>query len=308
MFFIVCISCHVNRPGYSSPSVVEESHKIREKYRESLDQYLLDECCSPSDEMIQLVLRNERLLDDFGKRIRDLQEQGVERKSVGRMLLGCFVDVVNKVEHYYSAERNNLSGDTACSSLEGETSEMINEAVEKLDSVKCSTLIGGGSPLGNITLWSILFESCVDNLRLDRICEKHRETMKLGALSDSTVTNVQILDQLSASMDQLLIAGESVLVQFVAMHKTMAEITYMLGDSFTTGGAGMNEVLGSDASNDLLRENDKAMEMDLDLDFPWDKHNLPDEVQFDLNDPNMRWADYVCTDYYGPDDSDNDFS
>ncbi|MCL7052014.1 hypothetical protein MKW94_003652 [Papaver nudicaule] len=223
----------------SSPSFIEESHRILESIVLFLSRF------KKSKKM--KVLRNERLLDDFGKRIRDIQEKGVGRKSAAEMLLECFVDVVNKVErhYYYRAKLKNPSdtssfGQDAFSKAAKKTSEMINEA------------------------------SCVVNLRLDLICEKHNESMKLGALSD-TVTNVQILDQLSASIDQLLTAGESVLYDFVAMHKTMAEITYMLGDAFTTGGAGMNEL------------NDKAMEMDFDLDFPWDKHNIPDEVEKSSN-------------------------
>ncbi|MCL7042253.1 hypothetical protein MKW94_002951 [Papaver nudicaule] len=290
----------------SSPSLVEGSHKILEnivlfiskfkKSKESLDQYLLDKC-SPfnEDKMMQAVLQNKEVLNDFGKHMKDLQKKGVEPKSITEMLLGCFEDVVNKVEYYCNhANWRNPLGDTACSSVQGafikaaeETSEMICEAVEKLNSVRFSTLRGGGSPLGNITLWRILFESSLVNLQLDLICKKHGETIELGVKLLDTVTNVQIMDQLSVSIDQLLTVGESVLVEFVAMHRTMAEITYMLGDVFTTGGAGMDE-------------NDKRMEMDFDLDFPWDNHNVLDEIKIDLNDPRMRLLDYPCFDYYGP--------
>ncbi|KAI3921519.1 hypothetical protein MKW98_013453, partial [Papaver atlanticum] len=73
----------------------------------------------------------------------------------------------------------------------------------------------------------------------------------------------------------------------------VAEITYMLGDAFTTGGAGMREVLSyegpADSLNDLSRENDKTwIEMDFDIDFPWDKHNVPDSIELDLDNPNME--------------------
>ncbi|KAI3917558.1 hypothetical protein MKW98_021320 [Papaver atlanticum] len=75
----------------------------------------------------------------------------------------------------------------------------------------------------------------------------------------------------------------------------------MLGDAFTTGGAGMYDV--SDASNDLSRENNEGI--DIDLDFPWDKHCVPDEIEIDPNDPEIRLLD-VGSSLYGP-DSDDEF-
>ncbi|RZC67584.1 hypothetical protein C5167_011273 [Papaver somniferum] len=67
------------------------------------------------------------------------------------------------------------------------TSDLINEAVEKLNSVKCSDLTSGGSPLGCIALWRILFESSLINLRLDLICKNHGETVKLGVAGVSYI-------------------------------------------------------------------------------------------------------------------------
>ncbi|KAI3942389.1 hypothetical protein MKW92_037694 [Papaver armeniacum] len=239
----------LNDSHFTSRSSIEESNKILDiilvfiskfkESKESLDQYLLDGCCHFNEHQIQLVMKNNEILDDFGGRIRNLQEQGVERKSVAEMLLGCFVDVVNM--HYHCAERGNPTSDT-CSQLQvafseaaKETLELIYEAVEKLISVSCSDLTGGGSPLGCIALWRIVFESSLINLRIDLICKNHHETIKLGDKPLDTATNDQ-LDQIRQSINKLLTVGETVLLEFIAMHKTVAEITYMLGDAFTTGG------------------------------------------------------------------------
>ncbi|KAI3971163.1 hypothetical protein MKW92_025441 [Papaver armeniacum] len=272
---------------FTSRSSIEESNKILDiilvfiskfkESKESLDQYLLDGCCRFNEHQIQLVMKNNEILDDFGGRIRNLQEQGVERKSVAEMLLGCFVDVVNM--HYHCAERGNNPASDTCSQLQvafseaaKETSELINETVEKLISVSCSDLTGGGSPLGCIALWRIVFESSLINLRMDLICKNHRETIKLGDKPLDTATNDQ-LDQIRLSINKLLRVGESVLLEFIAMHKTVAEVSYMLGDAFTTGG----------------KHVDQLMDFNLD-DFPWDKHTIRDYFKIDVDDPRTwKW-------------------
>ncbi|KAI3849945.1 hypothetical protein MKW98_026859 [Papaver atlanticum] len=60
------------------------------------------------------------------------------------------------------------------------------------------------------------------------------------------------------------------------------EITYMLGDAFTTGGAGMND-MSDETSPGTSIKNEKG-----DFDFPWDKHNVPDKVKYDPNDPSFQ--------------------
>ncbi|KAI3971154.1 hypothetical protein MKW92_025432 [Papaver armeniacum] len=269
---------------FSGPSSIKDSNKILDiilvyipkfkKSKESLDQYLLDECCLFNDQSTQLVMQNDEILNDFGGCIKNLLEQGVERKSAAEMLLGYFVDVVNM--HYNLIERGSRSGDTRspfqCSFSDAakETSGLINEAVEKLNSVRYSDLTGGGSPLGCIALWRILFESSLINLRLDVICKNHGETIKLGVKQFDTATNNQ-LDQIRLSIDKLLTVGETVLGEFIAMHKTVAEVSYMLGDAFTTGGAGMRGLI--DVTHPC-KHDDQLMDFNPE-DFPWDKHNVP---------------------------------
>ncbi|KAI3888913.1 hypothetical protein MKW92_025971 [Papaver armeniacum] len=259
---------------FSSPSSIKESNKILDiilvyiskfkKSKDLLDQYLHDESFRRYVDPKRLVMYTKEKLDAFREHVKYLQGQGVERKSAAETLLGCFVDVVNM---------NHRGGNP--SEAAKKTSELINEAVEKLISVKCCALTSGGSPLGCIALWRILFESSLINLRLDLICENHDEAIKLGATDGQ-------LDQIRLSIDKLLTVGESVLVEFIAMHKTVAEVTYMLGDAFTTGGAGMRGL--SDVTH---LEN-----FNFD-DFPWDKHNLPPRI-----DNTMNWREYCEDDKY----------
>ncbi|KAI3839435.1 hypothetical protein MKX03_033541 [Papaver bracteatum] len=136
---------------FSSPSSIKESNKI-------LDLILV-----------------------YISKFKKSKEQGVERKYVAETLLGCFVDVVNM--NYKGGNPFDKGGnpfECAFSEAAKKTSEMINEAVEKLNSVKCSDLTSGGSPLGCIALGRILFESSLINLRLDLICKNLGEIVKLG--------------------------------------------------------------------------------------------------------------------------------
>ncbi|XP_026390760.1 uncharacterized protein LOC113286318 isoform X3 [Papaver somniferum] len=145
------------------------------------------------------------------------------------MLLGCFLDVINmnyKRGNLLDKPGNPLRREAAKKTSElprkhrstlsqaaKRTSDLINEAVEKLNSVKCSDLTSGGSPLGCIALWRILFESSLINLRLDLICKNHGETVKLGATEDQ-------LDEIMLSINKLLVVGGSVLSEFIAMQRT----------------------------------------------------------------------------------------
>ncbi|RZC75698.1 hypothetical protein C5167_051180, partial [Papaver somniferum] len=179
----------------------------------------------PGGSPFQWISRNNEMLDSFGGCIKSLQEQGVERNSVAKTLLGCFVDVFNM--YHNLAELRDPFGDT-CSSLQGsfseaakETSELINEADKQSD----------------------------------------------------TATNDQ-LDQIRQSINKLFTVEESVLVEFIAMHKTVAEVSYMLGDAFTTGGTGMRGLSDVTHPGTSSKHGDQLMDFNLN-DFPWDKHNVP---------------------------------
>ncbi|KAI3942391.1 hypothetical protein MKW92_037696 [Papaver armeniacum] len=298
---------------FSVPSFVEESHKILEEIMRFTSEFkkskeLFDQCLSDKllgnlfieEKVMQLVQENKEILYPFVKNIKGLQEEGVGKGSVIEKLLDCLGDVS---EISMEMDKSSSPADAFMKAVE-ETAELIQEARKKLNSDRFATL-NGGSPLGNITLWRILFESSLVDLRLDLISKKHGEAIKLGVIKvrkhkcDYYVQTC--LNGLHAKISLLLSDGDRVLREFVAMHKTMAEITYMLGDAFTTGGAGMKEL---EASEESSSKNDKAeTKMDFNLDFPWDKHNILDEVEIDWEDPNSLDS-YPCCDY-GPEDDIN---
>ncbi|KAI3878870.1 hypothetical protein MKX03_005557 [Papaver bracteatum] len=279
---------------FTSPSSIKESNKILDiilvfipkfkKSKESLDQYLLGLF---NDQPTQLVMQNDEILNDFGGCIKNLLEQGVERKSVTETLLGCFVDVTT-LNYKLQFPTGYTCSSLQCSFSEAvkETSELINEAVEKLNSVKCSDLTSGGSPLGCIALWRILFESSLINLRLDVIFKNHGTTVKLRVKQFDTATNNQ-LDQVRLSINKLLTVGETVLGEFIAMHKTVAQVSYMLGDAFTTGGAGMKGSSDVTHPGTSSKQDDQVMDFDLN-DFPWDKHVVHEYFKIDSDDPKTR--------------------
>ncbi|KAI3878872.1 hypothetical protein MKX03_005559 [Papaver bracteatum] len=268
------------------PSFVEESHKILEEIMRFTSEFKKSK-------------ENKDILYHFGKYIKGLQEEGVGKGSVIEKLLDCLGDVC---EISMEKDKSSSPVDAFMEAVE-ETAKLIQEARNKLNSDRFATL-NGGSPLGNITLWRILFESSLVYLRLDLISKNHGEAIKLGVKMGKHRSDYYVqtcLDALDAKISLLLSDGDRVLREFVAMHKTMAEITYMLGDAFTTGGDGMKEL---EASEESSSKNDKAeTKMNIDLDFPWDKHNILDEVEIDWEDPNSLES-YPCCDY-GPEDDIN---
>ncbi|KAI3964519.1 hypothetical protein MKW92_001685 [Papaver armeniacum] len=254
--------------------VIERFMSNFKKSKESLDQYLLsgnqivttpESCATPfivSKQMEQLVLQNFKELNDIQKDIKVLKEQDGGRKSVTQTLLGRFEDVLYKgkliMEEYHSSvdPENQLmctSGNSGSletiTNLESafaesvkKTLEQINEAVQKLGSVSGS-ILSEDSPHGNITLWRVLFESSLVNLRLDLICEKLGESIRLGVeLIDnagekkpSVCSQVQTyLRQLHVLINLLLTFGDGILLEFLAMHRTVAEMTHMLANVFAS--------------------------------------------------------------------------
>ncbi|MCL7041050.1 hypothetical protein MKW94_021075 [Papaver nudicaule] len=255
--------------------IIEMFMSKLKKSKESLDQYLLsgnridttlEPCTTPfivSKQMEQLVLQNFNELSDFKKDIKVLKEQDGGKKSVTQTLLVRFEDVLNKgkfiMEEYHSSvvPENRLT----CTSSDGgfvetasnlesafaesvkKTLEQINEAVQKLGSVSGSILSEDTPPRGNITLWRVLFDSSLVDLRLDLICKKLGETIKLGVeLIDgaahkkpSVCSQVQTdLKQLHVLINLLLTFGDGILLEFLAMHRTVAEMTHMLANVFAS--------------------------------------------------------------------------
>ncbi|MCL7028048.1 hypothetical protein MKW94_022609, partial [Papaver nudicaule] len=223
---------------FASPSFIKESDKILEiivpfiskfkKTKESLNQYLLDKCFPFVEEgkMMQLIQENRAISDQFGNHIKVFQAKGVGKGSVIKNILDC-LEYACKISMDDYGEKNILSSlDAKFTKAVQETIELVDELTTNLNSIRLSTLTGG-SPLGNITLWRILFESSLVDFRLDLIIKRHGEAVRLGfkllgEYNSPTVScHVQThLNQLHAKISLLLSDGNKVLLDFVAMHRT----------------------------------------------------------------------------------------
>ncbi|XP_026417321.1 midasin-like isoform X2 [Papaver somniferum] len=197
---------------FSSPSFVEESHKILEKIVGFTSEYKKSK-------------ENKEILYHFVKDIKGLQEEGVGKGFVIQKLLDCLVDVSD-----ISMETDSSSSIAeAFMKAVDETAKLIQEARNKLSSDRFATL-NGGSPLGNITLWRILFESSLLDLRLDLINKKHGEAIKLGVKLREHKYDYHVqtcLNGLDAKISLLLSDGDRVLREFVAMHRAVYGRNYL---------------------------------------------------------------------------------
>ncbi|MCL7045837.1 hypothetical protein MKW94_024688, partial [Papaver nudicaule] len=137
------------------------------------------------DRLMQFVQDNKEILDDFGNRIKSLQAEDVGKGSVIENLLDCLGYACNfSYARYPSTDDSGVENISSTLDSEfikavTETSGLIKEARKKLNSDKVYTL-PGGSPLGNIVLWRILFESSLADLRFDLIRKMQAKAIKLG--------------------------------------------------------------------------------------------------------------------------------
>ncbi|OVA06149.1 von Willebrand factor [Macleaya cordata] len=254
---------------------IEKFMSNLKKSKESLDRYLLGDnrivttpaACSPpfvvSQQMEQLVMQNFKEINEFEEHIKVFNEQNIDRKSVKETLLGRFGDILNKgkeiMEEFHSSleTKNQLMSasenggfletftnlEVAFAESVKETFKQIIEAFQKLGSGSSGCTLSEDSSSGNITLWKVLFESCLLDLQLDLICEKLNKTIKLGVdlidnaghSSPSLCLQVQRhLKHLHVLIDLLLTFGDGVLLEFLAMHRTVAEMTHMLANVFAS--------------------------------------------------------------------------
>ncbi|KAI3955573.1 hypothetical protein MKX01_034895 [Papaver californicum] len=220
---------HLN--GCSTVKV--ESHKILhviemflskfKKSKESLDQYLLsgnrivatpESCAAPFIVLIQmeqLVLRNFKELNDFEKDIKVLKEQDGGRRSVTQTLLGHFENVLDKgkliMEEYHSS-------------------------VEPENLLMCTS--GNGGSMEIITNLESAFSESVKKT-LEQINEAVELIENAGNKKPSVCSQVQTyLKQLHVLINLLLTFGDGILLEFLAVHRTVAEMTHMLANVFAS--------------------------------------------------------------------------
>ncbi|XP_010261987.1 PREDICTED: midasin isoform X2 [Nelumbo nucifera] len=244
-----------------------------QKSKELLDHYLLSNngyVTTQADSlplliskrMEQLVIENFQVINDFEGKVRAFCMQPANRSLEG-VLLSHFQDVFNKakviMKEFYSildlrnhtviASEDGTASTETFAELDSAFSESFKETLRTImEAFGKIGLPSNGYTLpeeseGNVTLWKVLFESYAANLRLDLICDEIVKTLnhakKLVDHSGHQNTNlcsqiVTYLHHLRVFLEIVLNLGDGLLLELLAMHRTVAEITHMLADLFAS--------------------------------------------------------------------------
>ncbi|PIA42933.1 hypothetical protein AQUCO_02000406v1 [Aquilegia coerulea] len=247
--------------------------KLR-KSKESLDQYLLgssrilttaDAFSSPfivSKKMEQLVKQNFQEISELEEHLGAISKQEDER-SVKQSLIGHFGDVLNMgvadMEKFRSVleSRNqeirmsdtdaslHPSSEVEASFISSfrETLKLIMEVFQKLGSSSNARGPTEDSSSTNMTRWKVLVESYQVRMQLNRLCKQVGETItsavqlidNAGDRDPNLCCQVQTcLIYLHVLVDPILTLGDGFLVEFLAMHRAVAEMTHMLATVFAS--------------------------------------------------------------------------
>ncbi|XP_043707635.1 midasin [Telopea speciosissima] len=237
-----------------------------QKSKESLDHYLLGDNGSVttpaaslppfiiSRQMEELVMHNFQVISTFECHVRAFCSQTVEGRSVKEVLLGRFGDIFNKakvLEESHSVldpgsrsisayeEGNSFELDAAFAESFKKTYKMIMEAFEKLG----NGYIHSEGSTGSLTLWKTLFESLTITLQLDLICDEVAKTISYagklvnhaGYRDPNLCSQVGMyFNHLHGFLDLICGFGDGLLLQFLTMHRAVAEMTHMLTNLFAS--------------------------------------------------------------------------
>ncbi|KAL6993116.1 hypothetical protein U1Q18_011234 [Sarracenia purpurea var. burkii] len=219
----------------------------------SLHPYVL------SKQMEQLVLQNLQMIKEFQKDLCAFRLQDEGRSSVKEALLGHFDDILKKVslmaqDYNCDLQERNDDDDTSLHSekiyaLEAafnkalkETYKYIGDAFHNIGFWNSGHTFSAES-LGNITVWKTVFKSYVSNLQLDVICDAVCEAVdcagKLLNYCGKRNPHVYVLvgtqlKDLYSLVDLILTFGDSLLHEFVVVHKTVSIITHVLANIFAS--------------------------------------------------------------------------
>ncbi|XP_077240383.1 midasin-like protein isoform X2 [Tasmannia lanceolata] len=249
--------------------------------KESLDQYLLGSngvvstpsaWMSPfivSEQMENLVGENFQVINDFEDELEAFCGQNVE-KSVKEPLLSRFKNIINKgklmkKEFHSNLEHVNQSISVCEDGVPSSFTETYEGTIKLIfDAFQTMGLLSKGNDVseeslsGNITLWKVHFETCIRKLKLDRIYDVLGGTIIAAAelvnKQPKICSQVEIrLTHLHLLLDLVLTFGDGLLFEFLAMHKTVTEMTHMLANIFAllySSGFGAAEDQTDDSGGD----------------------------------------------------------
>ncbi|KQJ96949.1 midasin [Brachypodium distachyon] len=221
-------------------------------------------------EMEQLVAANTQLIGTFREDMQVLCCQDVSKRSVKKVLLSRFEELLDKgkiATESFSREvdqdKHGLFSDEQ--KLEGSYTKALKEiftlaigVVGQLTDLRISTNGTKESSLeGNITSWKDILDSYVMNLQMDHVCVAGKNlSVLVRRLIDykpemRSIIEAQLM-QLHVLLGLILSSAEGILSELLEAHRTTSEMTHALGDLFIylfVEGFGCAEDMTEDASD-----------------------------------------------------------
>uniref|UniRef100_J3N351 Midasin n=1 Tax=Oryza brachyantha TaxID=4533 RepID=J3N351_ORYBR len=199
-------------------------------------------------EMEQLVAANCQLINMFREDIQVLCHQDVSMRSVKKVLLSRFEELLMKgglsmaiLSREVDEDKHILSSGVQ-HDLEASYAEAFNEifslaigVVGKLADRGISTDGTHDSWEGNITLWKDILQTYVMNLEICHLCDSSKKlTVSVRRLVDikpvlCSSIEMQLM-HLHALLGLVLSAAEGILSELLEAHRTTSEMTHALGD------------------------------------------------------------------------------
>uniref|UniRef100_A0A0E0QZY5 Midasin n=1 Tax=Oryza rufipogon TaxID=4529 RepID=A0A0E0QZY5_ORYRU len=199
-------------------------------------------------EMEQLVAANCQLISMFREDIQVLCHQDVLMRSVKKVLLSRFEELLEKgnspmaiLSRKVDEDKHMLSSDVL-HNLEASYAEAFKEifslavgVVGKLTDQGISTDGTHDSLEGNITLWKDILQTYVMNLQMGHLFDASKKlTVSVRRLVDinpelRSSIGMQLM-HLHALLGLVLSAAEGILSELLEAHRTTSEMTHALGD------------------------------------------------------------------------------
>uniref|UniRef100_A0A0E0EYL6 Midasin n=1 Tax=Oryza meridionalis TaxID=40149 RepID=A0A0E0EYL6_9ORYZ len=199
-------------------------------------------------EMEQLVAANCQLISMFREDIQVLCHQDVSMRSVKKVLLSRFEELLEKgnspmaiLSRKVDEDKHMLSSDVL-HNLEASYAEALKEifslavgVVGKLTDQGISTDGTHDSLEGNITLWKDILQTYVMNLQMGHLFDASKKltvsVRRLVNIKPELRSSIGMqLMHLHALLGLVLSAAEGILSELLEAHRTTSEMTHALGD------------------------------------------------------------------------------
>uniref|UniRef100_A0A452YC11 Midasin n=3 Tax=Aegilops tauschii subsp. strangulata TaxID=200361 RepID=A0A452YC11_AEGTS len=220
-------------------------------------------------EMEQLVAANCQLVDTFREDIQVLCHQDVSLRSVKKVLLSRFEELLDKGKIATESFSRELKDKHGLFSDEQKPEDSYTEAFKETFALAVSVvgqLTGLGRSIdetkepsleGNITSWKDILHSYVMNLQMDHVCDAGENlSVLVRKLLDYKPEMCSIIEaelmHLRVLLRVILSSAEGILSELLEAHRRTSEMTHALGDLFIylcAEGFGCVEDAAEDASD-----------------------------------------------------------